>query len=199
MIAPFALTALFIALPGAALAHSPIEGVGLFYNGMVHPLIVPADLICLLAVGLLIGQHAPRVSRLALPAFALALALGLLAGSEVAAPLFGTAPLLAVVAALGAAIALEVPFGPLLAALAFAAGLLVGLGSGEALGNMRESFLASAGVWLGAMVAITLIGGLATRLTRPWQRVGVRTVGSWLTAAAIVVLALSLAAPGSSV
>ena len=198
MIVPFALTALFIALPGAALAHSPIEGVGLFYNGMVHPLIVPADLICLLAVGLLIGQHAPRVSRLALPAFALALALGLLLGAQGVAPL-GSAPLLAVVAALGAAIALEVPFGPLLAALAFAAGLLVGLGGGEALGTLRESVLASAGVWLGAIVAVTLVGGLATRLTRPWQRVGVRTVGSWLTAAAIVVLALSLAAPGSSV
>lgn len=198
MIAPFALSVILVALPGAALAHSPIEGVGVFYNGMVHPLIVPSHLICLVAVGLLCGQHAPRVSRLALPAFAVALGAGLVAGL-LGAPTFGTAPLLAVVAAMGAAVALEMAFGPLLAVLAFVAGLLLGLGSAEPLASMRETLLASAGVWLGAIVIATLVGGASAGLTRPWQRVGVRTLGSWLTAAAIVVLTLSLAGPAGAV
>lgn len=42
-----------------AAAHSPIKGVGTFYSGLLHPALVPAHLLALIAVGLLIGQNVP--------------------------------------------------------------------------------------------------------------------------------------------
>ena len=65
--------------PQLAHAHSPIEGIGDFYNGMLHPLLVPSHVLLLLALGLLRGQQGLRSMRYGLPLFVLTLCVGLLA------------------------------------------------------------------------------------------------------------------------
>jgi urease accessory protein len=60
---------LFVVAAAPASAHSPVKGIGTFYNGMLHPYLVPAHLLVLLALGLMIGQHAPGSSRYSLPTF----------------------------------------------------------------------------------------------------------------------------------
>ena len=73
-------TALWMALliPGTTLAHAPIEGIGNFYNGLLHPVLVPAHLLLLVAIGLFIGQQRSKNVEAALGSFALATIVGLI-------------------------------------------------------------------------------------------------------------------------
>ena len=66
-----ATTALLIATPSMALAHLVNSGLGPFYDGVMHLLLSPGDLIGLLAALFLAGLHGKRAGRLtviALPA-----------------------------------------------------------------------------------------------------------------------------------
>ncbi|MCP5157693.1 MAG: HupE/UreJ family protein, partial [Ectothiorhodospiraceae bacterium] len=55
-------TALALAGPTAA-AHGAFGDAGAFYSGLVHPFMVPAHLLTLLAFGLLVGQQAALGAR----------------------------------------------------------------------------------------------------------------------------------------
>lgn len=210
MIARTLGTGSFVALavlwPGSALAHSPIAGIGAFYNAMLHPVIVPTHAIGLAAVGLLLGQDAPRGSRLSLPAFVGALGLGVAGGAVLSEPTFGVAigTMLLVLGLLsGLMVALSWRNGLLAALLAAGVGLALGLdtagdllaegGGGMALS--QRTALSLLGAWLGAVLVVTLIGGAASALVRPWQKIGIRALGSWIVAAASMVLALQFAQP----
>jgi urease accessory protein len=63
------------AAPGWALAHSPIPGIASFYSGVLHPFVVPAQLMALLALGLLFGQRGLARLGPAVPALIAALAI----------------------------------------------------------------------------------------------------------------------------
>ena len=52
-----------LALPGTASAHSGFAGATGFTGGLLHPLLVPAHILVVAALGLLIGQQAPRWGR----------------------------------------------------------------------------------------------------------------------------------------
>ena len=177
----------------AASAHSPFPGVGDFYNGMLHPLLVPAQLLALVAAALVIGQHAPKSSRFALPAFALALVIALvlpllgMPGAPAAVPL-------ALALAAGLVVAASLDIGVLgSAALAGLLGLLVGSTAGHDALADGLSGLSLAGTALGALVFVVIVAGLVSRFRRPWQKIGVRVLGSWVAASGFLVLALSLA------
>lgn len=186
------------ALASPAVAHGPIKGIGAFYNGLLHPVLVPAHLLVLVAIGLLIGQHAPHASRLALPAVAVTLALMLGLGF--------TAPqtalqwvLLAVALAAGLATALSWTGGnvpPVL--LAGAAGIAVALDSTPDVFPAEQTWIALCGTGLGAALIVTYCGGLAAWFDRPWQRIAIRAAGSWIAASAILVLTLDVLSSASA-
>jgi len=191
---PRLLALLLITLPGAARAHSPIEGIGEFYGGTLHPLLVPAHALALLVFSLLVGQRGVRAMRLAYPSFTVALAVGLFwAGfSPSPAPPVETV-LLALAACCGLLVALQWPvplflFAPLGALL----GAAIGADSGVAGLSRQETFAALFGAWVGALVSMILVAGVAELVQRPWQRIAVRVVGSWGSASAVLVLALAL-------
>lgn len=51
-----------LAAPGLAWAHGSGKGLGAFWNGVLHPLVEPAQLLALLALGLWLALHRlPRV------------------------------------------------------------------------------------------------------------------------------------------
>src|SRR5690554_1493460 len=73
-----------LSLPQLAWSHSPIAGIGQFYGGLLHPLMVPAHTLTLTVFALLIGQSGIRAMRLGYPPFMLCLAVGLvLAGFDI--------------------------------------------------------------------------------------------------------------------
>jgi len=188
-----AATLLFI---GRAEAHSPFPGVAPFYGGLLHPLLTPATVVGLLALALLVGQHAPKSSQIAFPAAVFALAATIALPSPLPS---SAAELLLLVFALSACILVvaEVDPGVLGAALlAAAAAAACGLAVGAEAAAGFASVPARAGSAVGCALAVALLGGLAAAMRRPWQRIALRVAGSWTAASAMLVLALQLLPPG---
>jgi len=132
--------------------------------------------------------------RFAYPSFLTVLAVGLvLAGVDVSAGLSGELMLLAVTFVCGVLVALQVrlPF-VLYAMLGAVLGVLIGLDSGVTDYTRQETFAALLGTWLGAAIALVGVAGVVELLVQPWPRVAVRVLGSWVTASALLVLALAL-------
>ena len=71
------LAAAFLFRADPAFAHLPIEGVGGFYGGLLHPILVPAHALSVVALGLFIGRQRER--RIPSSIFAVALIAGLIA------------------------------------------------------------------------------------------------------------------------
>ena len=89
--AAMAVTAAAATLAAAAnaRAHGSLEGVGDFYAGLLHPVVAPAELVAIIAVGLLLGFCGPEHSRPGVAAFACGLLLGMAAGLAGAVSSFG--------------------------------------------------------------------------------------------------------------
>ena len=186
------------AMPAPAFAHAPIQGIGTFYNGLLHPLLVPAHLLILLGLGLLLGQQALPQSRWGWGAFVVAF-LGGLAGAQVVALPLPQSALLAIALALGLLIAIGRPLKqPQTVLLSGLCGLAVGLDSPAGPSAMVDVLPAAAGTALGGILLLSYVGGLAARPTRSWQRIGVRIAGSWTAAAAGIVLAFLVAGPNAA-
>jgi urease accessory protein len=164
-------------------------------EGLLHPLAVPAHALAVLALGLLIGrQPVGRRPVMLTAAFAAGMIAGvaaiILAAQQAAA---GDA-LLAATAAAAALVALAKPLPSWpCAALALVIGLALALDSPPQSISIAVATVTLAGTALGACLALAIIAACASRLRRSWQRVGMRIVGSWIAASAILVLALHFA------
>lgn len=178
-----------------ALAHIPVEGMDSFYTGLLHPVLVPAHLLLLVAVGLFFGQQGQRKTEAALSIFAFATIAGLATswffiGVEV------EALILALSAATGLLIAVNPDVKSLwCAAIGIFAGFSLGVDSAQDTLSGIEKFV----TLFGSAVAICLILLFPMALAdyfnkKSWQKVGVRIAGSWVTATSFLVLTLSLSA-----
>ncbi len=185
------LSALAIAEP--ALAHSPIEGIGGFYNGLLHPLLVPAHLLLLIALGIFWGQQGPKRIELALAVFAGATAAGLSV-----AWFTNTAELEIVVVASAATIGLLIAISPSTNVLwcsitALFAGLFLGIDSAQeelaGKDKMLSLFGSGIAIYLLALYPMVLVEYFNKKA---WHKIGVRIIGSWIAASALLVLAFSL-------
>ena len=180
--------------PTFAEAHSPIQGLGTFYNHFLHPFVVPVHAMLLIASALMLGQQGRAGARIGLPAMAAGLLCGELAshwltpdGAPLSALLVGSL-------AVGGAVALDRKLPIALTTLTGAlVGVAVGLDSGTEALAFRENVMAVAGVSAGVVYLALVVSGLTVGAARGWRRVGVRIVGSWIVAASVLVLALSLA------
>ena len=191
-----------LALAGtAALAHSPIPGIGLFYSGAAHPFVSPAHLVALLALGLAVGQRGQRgagdLALLKPPLLAL-LGATVAALAITLAGVFGDPDTDRVLLVLGALTGLMVAaaWGPptpvlmALAAVVAVAVLIASAPSGVDTGARRTSLIGSAVVTVGLVSYVAVMVAVAQRA---WLHIAVRVFGSWLAAAALLVLALSFA------
>ena len=109
-------------------------------------------------------------------------------------PLLGACLLTALV------VAIERPLtnGPM-AALAVAIALLVGVGSNPdgLAGGARWGSLAGTGV--SSIVCALWFAAITDAASRPWMRIAVRVVASWLAASALLVLSLSWVGPSRGI
>jgi urease accessory protein len=186
-------------LPGAAIAHTPIEGIGDFYNGMLHPVIVPAHLLALLGVGLLVGRLSHRSIQPAALAFLAAMVFGLVsAGLGLA--LGSETWLLVGGASCGLLLAsgLSIPRW-----LGMVAATLVGfaIGADSAQDPAALQSLTAALIGTGVTVYLLFLYGLAiTDYLRRyhWQQIAIRVAGSWIAASALLAGTLALIEPTDS-
>jgi hydrogenase/urease accessory protein HupE len=183
-----------LTLPTAAWAHGEIKGIGAFYSGVLHPFISPAHLIALLALGLLFGQRGVPSSRGALAALTGALALGLAFSARMTGLPEPDLPLLVLAMLLGLAVVVARPWpAVVIGVMSALTGLCVGLGSAPDGMAAAQRWNALVGTFIGASLCTACVAGLVHGAQQPWARIGVRVVGSWLTASAILVLTLAVA------
>jgi urease accessory protein len=187
---------------GSAAAHSPIAGIGIFYSGAAHPFISPTHLIALLALGLAVGQRAqgrgdfaPLRAPLAVLGLALATGLLLAAIGVLGDPDTDRALLmLAAATALAVVIARPLPTTAL-CALAIAVALAAMLASAPSGVDATARRVSLAGTALAALAVVVYVGVMVGVAQRAWLKIAVRVAGSWIAAAALLVLALSFAPP----
>jgi urease accessory protein len=165
-----------------------------FVGGALNPLTVPAHLLALLALGLLMGGLPARKLIMSWIAFAIGLDAGLVALSLAVGQTPAIDVLLIVTALNGllVALALAVP-GAVGAILALIVGAALGLDSPPQAISIADAGMSLVGTGLSAALALFLVAFGTSRLTRGWQRIGVRIVGSWVAASAVLVLALRVA------
>lgn len=185
------LPLLLAAAPGLCLAHAQQKGLTPLASGLLHPLMSPAHAVALLALGLWLGL-VPR-GRAPWLALVAAVAMGLLAHRLAGDP-DTDRPLLVLAVLLGVAVASAWPAGVRLATgVAAMAGALVALASEPAGLDGAARWQALAGTGLAAVLLVAWPASWGVVVKRPWQRVALRVVGSWLAAAALLTLALGMA------
>lgn len=182
-----------LAVPSVAFAHSPIEGIDSFYNGLLHPVFVPAHLLLLIALGLFIGQQGPKENQAAIAAFLVATAVGLTAawfglGGRMEAALLSAAALVGILIAANRAL------GPYACAfIAVLAGLFLGMDSDQETLSDKEKLVSLFGSGVGIYLLLLYPLALADYFNKKaWQKIGIRVIGSWVAASSLLVLALSL-------
>jgi len=160
-----------------------------FSGGVLHPMLVPAHAMAIVALALLIAPQRHWIRE------AMAFAVGLMAGLGAIAlayvPTSAENALLVLAAALGLLVAWARPLPWMAVALLGAAtGCAIGLDSPPESISVAEANRTLLGTVLSAVALLVVLAWLATLLRRDWQRIGIRVVGSWIAASAIIVLAL---------
>ncbi len=190
-----ALAALALLAQNGAQAHGASAGMAGFGGGLIHPLITPAHLLLLLALGLWLGQQRPLTLRLPTLAFVPGAAIGLLATTRFAIPPAWQAVLLclALVAALLLATSTRLPSWAALPLFA-GAGLLLGLDSGvDSADSPTALSITLFAIWLSLGLCLVNFAYYTSLLPqRKWVQIGVRVAGSWLAAICLLVLAFAL-------
>ena len=153
---------------------------------------IPTHLLAVVAVGLLAAWAGLPKALAAM--FAPALGAGSLLVAA-AIPEMPSGVALLVIAALAAALVIAGRAVPTWAAGFFvgAAGATIPVNAPPHEITIPAAIAAQCGTAFAALVSFAAVALIASHLTRPWQRIGVRIVASWIAASAILVLALRLA------
>lgn len=181
------------ALPSVAHAHLTDTGLGPIYDGIAHLLLSFDDLLPVIALALLAGLNGARAGRIVL--FVLPVAwlvggmLGVVAAGTAPPPWAPSLSLLALGVLTAASTQLK---PPLVAVLATALGLLHGWLNGAAIAAAGREASGLFGIAGTIFVVVALTAALVVSLRKPWTRVVVRVMGSWIAAVGLLVLGWSL-------
>lgn len=184
-------TALLLAANSNGNAHSPVEGAANFYWGIIHPYYQLAAALIVVAFGLIAGRMPQgRSTTKIMTAYMAAISLTLI--------IILFHPLtLHVYVALGMAIILGLmvvsdrrpPLSALIAVAMLTAATAAATSPPDG-NNLREQLLMTAGSFIGLTLPPLYLIMLLRQLNKPWPIIGVRIIGSWITACGILVLCL---------
>ena len=188
--------ALFFILvfPGAAQAHTVIPGANDFFNGVCHPLLTPAHLLILLGLGLWMGQRQPMDFKTPMLVFAPFSAVALLLTSTGMTATVYPPLLISIALGFGLLVVLEKPLSPWACRALFAAAAVgIGLDSVVEKGPPATVIKMLSGTWICLVLLVVDLAFYISFCTkRKWSRVGIRVMGSWITAVSMLVLAFFL-------
>jgi len=178
-------TCVLCALP--ADAHLNTTGLGPFYDGLMHFLMSPEDIVPVLALALLAGLRGATHGRRALFVLPTAWLLGGLAGLSVVTanphPFMaaGWFLLLGGLVAADARLSLRVT-----TALAALLGLYHGYLNGVGMGQPATAVVVLLGLGFAIFVFVALAAAFVVRLRADWARIAVRVAGSWIAASGLL-------------
>ena len=179
----------FLMLAYPAEAHLNSTGMGPFYDGLVHFLMSPEDIVPVLALALLAGLRGASHGRRALFVLPTAWLIGAFVGlSALAAephPFIGAAWFLV----LGGLVAADAKLS-LRVTTAFAAllGLYHGYLNGAGMGHSLSSMVVILGLVFAIFVLMALVAAFVAQLRTSWARIAVRVGGSWIAASGLLML-----------
>ena len=189
--------ALGLLLPMSAWAiGSP--STNFFMKGFYHPMMVPAHIIALFALGILLGQQGWQTVRVALPAFIVTLVVSLIMTRYQSATWNAELVLLPLAAVTGLLIVFKLNLGPIAPSLiAIVAAVVIGMDSAvPRIPGLQTakiySHLTGSGIF--ASTLLLLISLIALALRRVLDGVILRILGAWSTAGAVLVVTLLLVA-----
>jgi urease accessory protein len=179
----------------AAQAHTVMPDVGGFLGGVLHPLLVPAHVLTLIALGLMTGTFGIRTGAYLL----LAIVAGALAAFALIALAYSATQAETLVLVLGAIAGLILAANvtisaPALAVVTAAASVAVIFDSVPPVLSVHETASSLAGTALSAILLVTAAALVTRAIPQNVRAIAVRVAGSWIAASAIMVLALRLAA-----
>jgi hydrogenase/urease accessory protein HupE len=180
-------TFLMSAIPGEA--HLNSTGMGPFYDGLMHFLLSPEDIVPVLALALLAGLRGAEFGRHTLFVLPSAWLLGSLFGLAAAA-VKGNALVSAIwFLLLGGLLAANAKLSlRLTTALAALLGLYHGYLNGTGMGQSASAVVVLLGLVCAIFVLVALAAAFVVRLRAQWARIAVRVAGSWIAASGILML-----------
>lgn len=181
--------AVLLTVPVAAQAHLVNSGLGPFYDGALHLLLSPGDLLGLVAAALLAGLRGARAGRLTVIVLPVSWLLAGLIGMSLPAipPLTWLSVLSFMI--LGVLVAADARLAPgAVAVLAGVYGALHGLLNGAALTAIGAGPSTLFGIVLTVLLLALITAAAVAPLRALWARVVVRVAGSWVVAVGMLML-----------
>lgn len=169
-----------------------MKGLGI---GLIHPLMTPAHLLLLLAMGLLAGHRVSRRPGLPMLLFMPFSAVALLSTARFSIPSGMQLPVLLLALGYALLVALSVRLtDKTMAALFAVAAAALGLDSGVAGGAAATSVAVTlAGTWIGLnLFAVNFVYYTTILPRKYWVMTGIRVAGSWIAAICFLVIAFAL-------
>lgn len=178
---------------GPARAHLEATGLGPVYDGMLHFLTSPEDLLPAVALALLAGLRGAAHARRTLFTLPAAWLLGGLAGLSAASAIAGPLAAAFWLVLLGGLVVADAPLSlRSMTLLGAVLGLVHGWLNGTGMGLSAAAAVALLGLTATVFVVVALVAALCVALRSPWARVAVRVVGSWIAASGLLLLGWSL-------
>nr|CAA6802721.1 MAG: Unknown protein [uncultured Thiotrichaceae bacterium] len=167
-----------------------------FMKGVVHPLVTPEHLIVLVALGLLVGQQGWKHARVTLPVFVVMAFVGVALTLFVILRMEFYMGLLAIALVVGTLVVLRLDLPLLLLlVLTMVGAVVVGLDTDvpriPGLRGMKVHVLLG-GAALSSSLVVLISSVIGLSLRNVLEGIPVRVLGAWITAGAVLVLALKL-------
>ena len=186
----YGLIAFAVAMdPAPAHAHLTSTGMGPIYDGVMHFVMSPEDLVPVLALALFAGLRGASYGRGTLFMLPGAWLLGGLLGLTASAT-SGNAVLSAIwFLLLGGLVAANAKL-PVRATAALAAvvGLYHGYVNGSGMGHAGSAAVALMGLVSAVFALVAIAAAFVVRLRPMWARIAVRVAGSWIAACGLLLL-----------
>lgn len=186
----FVLVVLAVMLsPSPAAAHLNATGMGPIYDGLMHFVTSPEDLVPVVALALYAGLRGAGYGRETLFVLPGAWLLGGLLGLAAAATTGSTALSAIWFLLLGGLLAANVKLSlRATAALVALVGLCHGYVNGSGMGSSGFAGVALVGLVGAVFVVVALAAAFVVRLRADWGRIAVRVAGSWIAASGLLLL-----------
>jgi len=178
---------------GTAEAHLNATGMGPMYDGLMHFLTSPEDLVSVLALALLAGLRGAPCGRRAMFTLPAAWLLGSLVGLFAAVATASTLWVSLWFVLLGGLVVADAKLSPRsMTALSALLGIAHGYLNGTGMGVSAPAIVAALGLAAAVFVLVVLVAALVVQLRAQWARIAVRVGGSWIAASGLLMVGWSI-------
>jgi urease accessory protein len=178
-----------LSCPLPAEAHLNSTGMGPFYDGFLHFLLSPEDLVPALALALLAGLRGKEYGRVALfvlpGSWMLGGLIGMTAALTAVSPALTAMSFLIVGGLVAGNARLSLRWLTILAALL---GIFHGYLNVAGMGQPATVVVALLGLISGVFILVALVAAFVVQLRWPWARIAVRVAGSWIVASGLLMV-----------